>query len=297
MIQMKRLLGAHQSVAGGLFMAFERIQTVGGTALQIFTRNQRQWAADLVSPDEARAFREAWEKWGNYPVASHASYLLNPASPDEVLRKRTAVALAGELDRCRSLAIPWVVLHPGSRTSSELEEAISRAAAVLDEALGLSGADDGPMILLENTAGQGSGLGSRFEELNAVMALSRHPERLGLCLDTCHAFAAGYDIRTREGLDALLSELDPARLKMVHVNDSKGGLGSKLDRHEHIGKGTIGLEGFRTILNHPVLEGLPMVLETPKEKDLAQDIVNLKVLRKLVKRAPDHRESRPSKAG
>lgn len=276
----KRLFGAHESVAGGLHTAFERIERVGGKALQIFTRNQRQWDAAPVSSDESQAFAEAWKRWGYYPVASHASYLLNPASPSEELRQRSALALAGELDRCRDLNIPWVVLHPGARLDSTPEEAIERAARTLDSALEQSGGD-GPLILLENTAGQGSGLGSGFGDLAAMFALSKNTERLGLCLDTCHAFAAGYDLRTRAGLDSALSQLDLARLKLVHVNDSKGGLGSRLDRHEHIGKGAIGADGFRNILGHPALAGLPMVLETHKEKDLKEDIENLGVLRKL----------------
>jgi len=276
----EHLFGAHESVAGGLHTAFERIAKVGGMSLQIFTRNQRQWDAAPVSASESLAFAEAWKQWGNYPVASHASYLLNPASPNEELRHRSAAVLAGELDRCRELNIPWVVLHPGARLDSKLEEAVERVAKTLDDAFGLSGSD-GPLILLENTAGQGSGLGSGFKELADILALSKNSQRLGLCLDTCHAFAAGYDVRTRAGLDAALSQIDQGRLKLVHVNDSKGELGARLDRHEHIGKGAIGLEGFRNILTHPVLAELPMVLETHKEKDLKEDMENLGVLRQL----------------
>ena len=283
MNEAKRLFGAHESVAGGLHTAFERIEKVGGKALQIFTRNQRQWDGAPVSPSESLAFAEAWKRWGSYPVASHASYLLNPASPSDELRRRSVLALAGELDRCRELNIPWVVLHPGARLDSTLEEALERAAEALDDAFGLSGGD-GPLILLENTAGQGSGIGSSFGELAGILALSKKSERLGLCLDTCHAFAAGYDIRTRAGLDSALSQLDLGRLKLLHVNDSKGGLGARLDRHEHIGAGAIGADGFRNILRHPALAGLPMVLETHKEKDLKEDIENLGVLRKLARR-------------
>lgn len=278
---LKRYFGAHESVAGGLHTAFERITKAGGSALQIFTRNQRQWKAVPVSDDEAEHFGRAWEEWGGFPVASHASYLINPASPDEDLRLRSALALADELDRCRALRLPWVVLHPGARTGAGLEESLERAASTLDLAIGQSG-EEGPMILLENTAGQGSCLGADVAELSAIMALSRHPHRLGLCLDTCHAFAAGYDVRTSQGLDDLVALLDQDRLKLVHVNDSKGDLGSRLDRHEHIGKGAIGEEGFRAIVNHPVLASLPMLLETPKGDDLREDIENLGVLRGLL---------------
>ncbi len=283
MTQIRRLLGAHESVAGGLHTAFERIGRVGGTALQIFTRNQRQWETPPVSPDEAREFVAAWVAWGDYPVASHASYLVNPASPDDALWRRSIAALAQELARCRILGIPWVVLHPGARTGSGLDEALARAAGCVDAALEMAdGQGELPMILLENTAGQGTALGGALGHLSGIVALSRHPDRLGFCLDTCHAFVAGYDLRTRPGLDATLGELDLARLKFVHLNDTKGGLGSHLDRHEHIGQGSIGLEGFRTVLNHPALAGLPMALETHKEKDLKEDMENLATLRGLL---------------
>lgn len=283
MMQTRRLLGAHESVAGGLHTAFERIRQVGGTALQIFTRNQRQWEAPPVDPDEVRDFAAAWAAWGDYPVASHASYLVNPASPDEALWKRSVAALAQELGRCRALGIPWVVLHPGAHIGSGLEEALARAAACVDAALETAdGPGEFPMILLENTAGQGTSLGGALQDLAGIISHSRHPERLGLCLDTCHAFVAGYDLRTPEGLDAALAGLELSRLKLVHLNDSKGGLGSRLDRHEHIGQGGIGLEGFRAVLNHPALAGLPMVLETHKEKDLKEDLENLATLRGLL---------------
>lgn len=283
MSRLGRFLGAHESVAGGLHTAFERIRQVGGTALQIFTRNQRQWEAPPVSQDEAREFAAAWAAWGEYPVASHASYLVNPASPDDALWRRSAAALAQELERCRTLGIPRVVLHPGARIGAGLEEALARAAACVDAALDMAdGQGELPMILLENTAGQGTALGDSFGHLSGIVALSRHPGRLGFCLDTCHAFVAGYDLRTRAGLDAALGELDLARLKFVHLNDTKGGLGSHLDRHEHIGQGSIGLEGFRAVLNHPALAGLPMTLETHKEKDLKEDIENLATLRGLL---------------
>lgn len=274
--------GAHESVAGGLHTAFERIARAGGEALQIFTRNQRQWDAPPVRDEEAAQFARAWEEWGDHPVASHASYLINIASPDEALRRRSVGALAGELGRCRSLRVPWVVLHPGARMGLSPEEALERAALSLNEAFEQD-SEGGPMVLLENTAGQGSSLGAGLMELGAIMALSRHPGRLGLCLDTCHAFAAGYGVSSREGLDEALGLLDLSRLLLVHVNDSKGALGARLDRHEHIGAGAIGLEGFRTIVTHEALAGLPMILETPKSKDLAEDIRNLEVLRKLAR--------------
>ncbi|MFP5239232.1 MAG: deoxyribonuclease IV [Acidobacteriota bacterium] len=284
-----RRVGAHESVAGGLHTAFERIASVGGTALQIFTRNQRQWEASPVSDEEAALFASAWERWGSYPVPSHASYLINVASPDEALRERSVAALAAELERCRRLGVPWVVLHPGARGSAGREEALARAAASLDQAFE-GGPEQGPMVLLENTAGQGSALGGDLADLAAIAGLSRHPGRIGFCFDTCHGFAAGYEVRTVEGLDAVLAHLDPERLLLLHMNDSKGGLGSHLDRHEHIGQGAIGLDGFSSIVNHPRLAGLPMILETHKEKDLAEDVGNLAALRSLFA------ENRPASA-
>lgn len=299
----ERLFGAHESVSGGLHTACERISSVGGTALQIFTRNQRQWTAQPVSPQEAQAFAQAWRQWGPYPIASHASYLINLASVNEELREKSVRALAQEMERCRTLGIAWIVLHPGSRGEAPLEDALERVAHSLDQAFALAAphtpdrpnepkppasnaettgrpAQD-PVILLENTAGQGSVLGSDVSHLAKIIENCRCSGHLGLCLDTCHAFAAGYDLRNASGLDALLGAMDMARLKMVHVNDCKGALGSRLDRHEHIGQGQIGLESFRGIVNHPELAALPMVLETHKEKDLKEDVMNLDVLRKL----------------
>lgn len=278
----ERLFGAHESVSGGLHTAFQRVTVAGGTALQIFTRNQRQWASPPVTPEEARAFAEAWRVWGEYPVFSHASYLLNPASPDEALRRKGVLALAEELARCRDLGIAWTVLHPGAAMGADHGDALGRVASSVAEAL--DQCPDGAGILLENTAGQGTGLGARLEDLARIMEASGRMDRLGLCLDTCHAFAAGYAVDTPEGIDAMLGEIDMAALRLVHVNDCKGAKGSRLDRHEHIGKGSIGLAGFRAVVNHPALAPLPMVLETHKGKDMKEDVENLRVLRSLVKK-------------
>ncbi|GFK92440.1 Endonuclease 4 [Fundidesulfovibrio magnetotacticus] len=287
----QRIFGAHESAAGGVARAVERIRAAGGDALQLFTRNQRQWEAPPVSPGEAQAFARALEDWGPHPVASHASYLINLAAPGEELSARSTAALAAELERCRALGIGLVVLHPGARTGSGTEEALDRAAASLDAAL--EAADgEGPLVLLENTAGQGSTLGGDLGELGAIIERSRHAHRLGLCFDTCHAFAAGHDVRSPQGLDAALARLDASRLRLVHVNDSKGALGSRLDRHEHIGQGAIGQGGFAAVVNHPLLAGLPMILETHKEKDLEEDRMNLAALRALV--APGRREPKRS---
>jgi len=278
------LLGAHESVAGGLHLAFDRIQQVGGSALQIFTRNQRQWAPSPVTEEEQTLFSDAWQKCPDIPVASHASYLVNLASGKPDLVKKSITAFADELKRCELLNIPMVVMHPGSHGGDGVETGIARFTENLDQALEL--ADNKITVLLETTAGQGTGLGSRFEELAAIIEGSKYEKKLGVCVDTCHIFAAGYDIRSMETYRASMAEFDKLigieRIKFFHLNDSKKGLESKVDRHEHIGQGKIGLEGFRNLLNDPRFAGHPMTLETPKGKDLQEDRDNLAVLRELL---------------
>ena len=282
-------LGAHMSVAGGVHLAFERIASVGGQAMQIFTRNQRQWVAKPIAPAEAQAFARAWEAWGYPHVASHAGYLINLASSDPALVAKSVEALAQELARCEALAIPWVVLHPGAHGGAGVEAGLSTAAANLDRAMELAAKRDGVArtgVLLENTAGHGSTLGSRFEELGIIMAQSRHGERLGVCLDTCHAHVAGYALNTPQAYSGAMAELDAAvglaRVRMVHLNDAKAPAGSHLDRHAHIGQGTIGEVGFGLLLTDQRLADRPMVLETPKGEDLAEDRQNLAVLHRLM---------------
>ncbi len=281
-------LGAHMPTAGGLHLAFARIAQVRGDALQLFTRNQRQWAASDVAKDEAAAFAAAWANWGLPHVFSHASYLINLASPDEVLWRKSCDALSREFLRCARLGICWVVLHPGAHKNAGLEAGMARVAAGLDQAFAKAGTKAGRVgLLLENTAGAGTSLGADPEELGAIMAASGHADRLGVCWDTCHGFAAGHDLRDQRGLDRILTRLDQAvglkNLRLLHLNDSMTDLGSRRDRHEHIGQGQIGLAGFATVLNDPRLVDLPMVLETPKGKDLAEDVHNLEVLRSLMR--------------
>ncbi len=278
------LLGAHESVAGGLHLAFERIAQVGGSALQIFTRNQRQWNPSPVSDAEQTLFYEAWERYPDIPVASHVSYLVNLASGKPDLVKKSITAFGDELRRCEILNIPVAVIHPGSHGGDGVETGLERFTKNLD--LVFEAVDNDVMVLLETTAGQGTGLGSRFEELAAIIDGSKYGERLGVCLDTCHIFAAGYDIRNRESYQESMEEFDKTvgieRIKFFHLNDSKKGLASKVDRHEHIGKGEIGLEGFRNLLMDTRFSEHPMTLETPKGKDLTEDRENLAVLRGLL---------------
>lgn len=279
------LLGAHESVAGGLHLAFSRIRDVGGAALQIFTRNQRQWRPAPVSEEEQRLFAEAWQQEPAMPVASHASYLINLASGKEELVEKSVTAFADELRRCALLHIPQVVIHPGSHGGDGVEEGLARFSKNLDRSLEL--ADNQVMVLLETTAGQGTGLGSRFEELAAIIRDSKYPDKLGVCLDTCHIFAAGYDIRSAESYQATMEEFDKVvgieQIKFFHLNDSKKELQSRVDRHEQIGQGAIGLSGFANLLNDPRFADHAMTLETPKGKDLQEDRDNLKILRSLLR--------------
>ena len=277
-------LGAHESVAGGLHLAFDRIHQAGGDALQIFTRNQRQWSPAPVTDEEQKLFAESWHQCPDMPVASHSSYLVNLASGKPELVQKSITAFADELERCSLLDIPLVVMHPGSHGGDGVEKGLERFTENLD--LALERADNAVTVLLETTAGQGTGLGSRFEELASIIQNSRFPDKLGVCVDTCHIFAAGYDIRSPESYQATMDEFDQLvgieRIKFFHLNDSKKGLASRVDRHEHIGKGEIGIEGFRNLLNDPRFSKHPMTLETPKGKDLQEDRDNLATLRGLI---------------
>ncbi len=279
------LLGAHESVVGGIHLAFDRIVEVGGDALQIFTRNQRQWNPATVTENEQQLFSAAWKLHPNMPIASHASYLINLASAKPELVQKSITAFVDELQRCEMLNIPLVVMHPGSHGGDGVKAGLSRFIKNLDEAF--SQADNQVMLLLENTAGQGTGLGSQFEELAAIIEGSQHSDRLGVCIDTCHTFAAGYDIRTKKTYQATMEEFDRVvginRILFFHLNDSRKGLGSRVDRHEHIGQGEIGLEAFRNLLNDPRFAKHPMTLETPKGKDLQEDRDNLAALRSLLR--------------
>ena len=277
-------LGAHESVGGGLHLAFARIKQVGGDVLQIFTRNQRQWTPAELKAEEVRLYREAHEESGKITVASHGSYLVNFATAKEELLQKSTRAFVLELQRCQQLGIPYVVLHPGSHGGDGAEAGLDRFVAGLDGAIEQSKTD--VEVLVETTAGQGTGLGRSFEELAYILQNSRYSSQLGVCVDTCHIFAAGYDIRSVESYNATIQELDNQiglqRVKFFHLNDSKKELGSRVDRHEHIGKGAIGLAGFKHLLNDSRFAGLPMTLETPKSDNLEEDRENLKTLRSLV---------------
>lgn len=286
-------LGAHHSIAGGLSRAVERAVETGCDCLQVFTRNINQWAVKPLDETEAEAFRAAVRAAGLKLVVAHDSYLINPAAADAALRKKSIAALAEEVRRADRLGIPWVVAHPGAAGEQPADVAVTRAAAGIAEALaqtaGLAGG-----ILIETTAGQGSCLGASFEEIGTMLdAIDAQPglkKRVGVCLDTCHVFAAGYALAPKAALDETLRAFDRhiglERLKLVHANDSKRECGSRVDRHEAIGKGKIGREAFRLLINHPKLAGIPFILETPKEgpdgkPSPAVDRRNLATLRRL----------------
>lgn len=281
------LLGAHMSIAGGLHLAFTRIRKVKGEALQIFLRNQRQWKSPPLTSEMIEVFRLEWEKNQRIVVAAHDSYLINLAAPDQTTVEQSVSAFTDELVRAAALQIPFLITHPGSHRGLGVQAGLKRFVRNLDSAITLSRTST-VSILIETTAGQGTNLGSQFEEIAFILSESQYGDRLGVCFDTSHAFAAGYDLRTPETYEETLSLFDRVvglqRLKFFHLNDSKRPLASRVDRHEHIGKGEIGLEGFRLLLNDPRFQNHPMVLETPKGKDLKEDKANLKTLRSLIMR-------------
>jgi len=274
------LLGVHCSVSGGLQNAFYEASSLGIDTFQIFTKNQVQWKERVIDTGEKAAFLAGFLNSKAKIVFSHASYLINLASADETLWGRSAKALTGEVLRCHELGLAFVVLHPGSAKNIREEEGIRNVVTALKTVIAETKRSE-VRILLENTAGQGSCIGYRFEHLRQIMQ-EVGAKRLGMCFDTCHAFAAGYDIRTKGGFESTMEELDRVvglkRLYAIHLNDSKKDLGSRLDRHEHIGKGRLGVEPFRQIMNR--FKHIPKVLETPKEENM--DAVNLGILRGLI---------------
>jgi deoxyribonuclease-4 len=273
------------SIAGGLHLAFARIHEVQGESLQIFLSNQRQWKTTPLTSEMVAEFRQQWKENDYMPVAAHDSYLINLAAPDPTTLERSVAAFADQLQRAATLEIPFLITHPGSHRGEGVEAGLERFVENMDRAITRSKTST-VMVLIENTAGQGTNLGSTFEEISFIISESQYGDGLGVCFDTSHAFAAGYDIRTRVTYEDTLSKFDQiiglGRLKFFHINDSKRPLDSRVDRHEHIGEGEIGLAGFRLLLNDPRFRQHPMVLETPKGKELKEDKENLRVLRSLI---------------
>jgi len=290
----RRPLGAHMSIAGGVELALQRAASIGCTAVQLFTKNSNQWAARPLSEDTVRLFHQALDGGGITHVVAHDSYLINLCSPDDALWERSIDACSEELDRCARLRIPWLIAHPGGHMGRGEEYGIARMAEAIDRIHARVPAADASLAL-ETTAGQGTILGHRFEQLAAVIERSTSSDRLGVCLDTCHVFAAGYEIRTASGYEETMQRFGDLigfhRLKAIHVNDSKKDLGCRVDRHEHIGRGYLGLEAFRHLMNDPRLLECPLILETPKGPECREDVENLTALLALVaaQRAPDPR--------
>jgi deoxyribonuclease IV len=286
-------LGAHMSIAGGLPNALVRGREVGCSAVQLFLKNQVQWAGRPLHADEVAEFKRQQTGTGIGPVFAHATYLVNLASPDETEWLRSVTAFHDELERAERLGLPFVVIHPGAHKGGGRSVGVRQIVRALDD-LHARTAGYRVRIALENTAGAGTLLGARAEELGQIVRRVRRPERVALCLDTCHLFAAGYDIRTTRGLTDALARFDRAvgleRIVAFHLNDAKAELGSGLDRHEHIGRGRIGLTAFSRLLNDRRLAAVPMVIETPKEDNW--DRRNLRTLRGLRRGGPAARRTR-----
>jgi len=260
------LLGAHVPTTGGVFNAGASARAIGADVVQIFTRNQVQWRSKRVAPEEASAFRSALAANGVSMALSHGSYLVNLASPKPDILEKSREAFLAEMERCHALGIPYLIFHPGAHMGAGLDAGVELVAASLSSALAHADQLD-VSPLLEVTAGQGSYVGHRFEQIVAIVERSAYPDRLGVCLDTCHLLAAGYDLASADGYEETMAAFGRIvgfeRLKAIHLNDAKKGLGSRLDRHEAIGEGFLGIETFRRIVNDPRLSGIPMILETP----------------------------------
>ncbi len=285
------LLGAHMSISGGLYRAPLKGEEVGCQAIQIFTRNRNRWESKELSTGEIDLFHKACEETSIAVVAAHSSYLINLASTRSHVFEKSVHALFQELERVERLEIPYLVMHPGAHVGGGEKKGLEQIAGALNGVLEQT-SDYRVKILLETTAGQGTSLGYRLEHLAEILEMAEFQDRLGICLDTCHAFAAGYDFRTVKAYSQFLREFDRilglARLRLFHINDSKNGLGSRVDRHEHLGAGCIGLKAFSFFLNDPKLAHLPFLIETPKGKNKRGqdwDSVNLNLLKSLIKKA------------
>jgi deoxyribonuclease IV len=284
------LYGAHMSIAGEPAKAIERGELLGCTAIQIFTKSNRQWHAKPITDQQAENFKDAWKNSSIESVIAHASYLINIGSPHKSIADKSVHALGLEMERCNQLGIPYLVLHPGSHSNTDVEESLKRISANLDS---LFNTIPHCSILLETMAGQGTNIGNSFDQLAQIIKHSKYKNRLGVCLDTCHVFTAGYDFTTEKSYKSMWKQFDTIiginKLKAIHINDSKQSLGSCIDRHADIGKGKIGLKTFELLCNDPHLFDIPKVLETPrselsdykKNMDILLDLLNSKTKKLL----------------
>lgn len=278
------LLGTHVSIAGGIYKAFARGEQVGCTAIQIFTKNASRWQAKALQQADIDAFKTARRESSIQFVAAHDSYLINLASPEDDKRHRSIMAFIDEMERCAALGIEYLVMHPGAHMGNGIDNGLNLLTDSFHSIF--QRGPGGVTILLENTAGQGTCLGDRFEQLGAVIGML--PEaNFGICLDTCHAFAAGYDMSTPEGYKSMMAEFNDQigldRLMLIHANDSKKPRGSRVDRHQHIGKGEIGREGFSALMQDEKIRYVPKVIELAPGEDHCFDQENLGLLREMAK--------------
>jgi len=273
------------SIAGGVDNAVLQGKEVGCDTVQLFTKSSRQWVSKPLGKDEIARFHRAKKETGLNTVVAHDSYLYNFAAPDDVLRKKSVAGLIDEMERCEALGVMYLIAHPGAHVGTGEEAGIQTIAKSIDE---MHSACPGyeTKLAIEITAGQGSNLGYRFQQVRQIIDASKNSDQLRVCFDTEHAFAAGYDLRTKEGYERTFAEFDETiglgLLVAFHLNDAKKDLGCRVDRHEHIGKGFIGLEAFRLLMNDRRFWGLPMCLETPKSDDCHEDRENLATLRNLL---------------
>ena len=277
-----KLLGAHMPTSGGLGKALINGKGIGCDAVQVFTSSPQQWHSKPVTPEMVVAFQTAKKETGITEVVSHDSYLINLSAVLDEQREKSIKGLKGEMGRCGEYGIQYVVSHIGARTGQEEDVALKKAADGIKEVL--ADTPESVVLLMETTAGQGSALNSKFDEIARLLDMVKNAERLAVCLDTCHIFVAGYDIRTKETYERTFAEFDRlvglSKLKVIHCNDSKKDLGSKVDRHEHIGEGCIGPEGFRLLVNDKRFENVPILLETPEAPEGHEK--NLKTLRSYI---------------
>lgn len=268
------LIGAHMSISGGMENAITAGESIDCTCIQIFTHSNRQWQVKSIKKEEAQKFKELQKKSNIRTVVVHASYLINIGSPNKETLEKSKRALLMELEHCEQLDIPYLIMHPGAATGSSEEDCLNQISEQLSEILEIS-ENKKTIILLENTAGQGSNVGYKFEHLAQIINKNKHKKRLGICFDTCHAFTSGYDFRTEEEYKSMWKDFDKTigfeNLKVIHMNDSKSKLGSSIDRHENIGEGQLGLEAFRLIMNDEKLLDIPKILETPKGDNWQKD--------------------------
>jgi len=272
------------SVSGGLHNAMIEGKRVACDVVQLFSKNSNQWNAKPLSVDDIALFKKTRDETGIVPMMVHSSYLINLCTPIDAAWMKSLEALYVEMERVEALEIPYLVLHPGAHVGSGVEAGVARAAAALNM-LHSRTAGFKMKILIELTAGQGTCIGHRFEEVGDIFKQTTDRDRMGICFDTCHVFAAGYDMRTKEQYEETMASLDQFvgldYVKAFHINDCKKELGCRVDRHEHIGQGKMGIAPFTYLMNDLRFLGLPMVLETPKGVDLKEDVINLSVLRGL----------------